>query len=122
MNGKWQDIETRSRELFEGSVDGIDGATRSRLTQARHAALAELDRPRLRLGAWLPAGAAAGAAMLAVMLWTQPGPAGGPATAVAASPADDFILLTEGEDLELFGEDIEFYAWAASLEAGNGQG
>ena len=53
-------IEARSRELFQESVDAMDMRLRSRLTQARHAALdaaaAGRRRPWLtRMGAWTPA-------------------------------------------------------------------
>ena len=117
-----KEIELRARQLFDDSVEQIDGPTRSRLTQARHAALAELDRPRARLGAWLPAGALAAAAVLAVALWTGPGPGVQPPSVLAAAPVDDFEILATGEDLDMLGEDAEFYAWAASAEAGNGIG
>jgi hypothetical protein len=113
-----QDIENRARELFDESVEGVDFATRSRLTQARHAALAELERPRFRLAPWLPAAAAATVAAIAVAVWLPQEQ--NPEAAVAA--VDDFEMLTLGEDLDMLGEDIEFYAWATSVEAGNGQG
>ena len=123
MDRNTTDIETRARELFDDSVERIDGATRSRLTQARHAALAELDRPRVPLGPWLPAGAAAVAAVVAVALWVGPDGAGTPGpTALATAPIDDFELLSAGEDLDMLGEDVEFYAWAASTDGGNGIG
>jgi hypothetical protein len=115
-----QDIESRARELFDESVEAVDFATRSRLTQARHAALAELERPRLRVATWLPAAAAAAVAAIAVALWIPQERGAGMEAAVAS--VDDFELLTLGEDLDMLGEDVEFYAWATSLEAGNGQG
>ena len=117
-----RNIKDKARSVFDQSVARIDGATRSRLTQARHAAVAELRRPAFRPASWLPAAAAAAAAVLAVMLWTQPGPGSVPAPVLAAAPVDDFEWITLGEDLDLLDEDVEFYAWAASAEAGNGQG
>jgi len=59
MQGKAR-FEARSRELFQESVDGMDMRLRSRLTQARHAALdaaaAAKRRPwLLRFGTWTPA-------------------------------------------------------------------
>lgn len=117
-----KDLESLARGVFDESVERIDGATRSRLTQARHAALAELERPRFRLAPWVPAGALAGAAVLAVMLWTQPGPGGAPESALAAVPADDFEMLTMGEDLDLLDEDVGFYAFVATADFINGQG
>lgn len=113
-----RDIEARARELFDDSVERIDGATRSRLSRARHAALAELERPGFRPGTWLPAGALAVALTLAVTLWIGPGPAVRSPPAFAPAPAEDFELLAAGEDLDMLGEEAEFYAWAAT--AGNG--
>ena len=39
-------LEARSRELFEESVERLGARKRSRLTQARHAALEELRQAR----------------------------------------------------------------------------
>ncbi len=122
VNDRDKDLESLARGVFDESVERLDGATRSRLTQARHAALAELARPRLRLATWVPAGALAGAAVLAVMLWTQPGPGNAPEPALAAVPADDFEMLTMGEDLDLLDEDVGFYAWVATADMANEQG
>ena len=62
-------VVQRARDLFERSVDGLDGATRSRLTGARHAALAAAASRR---SAWMrgfaPAGAVAAAAVLGIAL------------------------------------------------------
>ena len=118
VKGDRQDIEKRARELFDESVEAVDFATRSRLTQARQAALAELDRPRLRVAPWLPAAAAATVAAIAVAVWVPQERS----TDASVAAADDFELLTLGEDLDMLGEDVEFYAWAISNEAGNGQG
>lgn len=122
MNGKTSDIEARARELFDQSVERIDAPTQSRLTQARHAALAELERPAVHARRWLPAGALAAAAVLAVALWTGPGTRVGPQPALATASAEDLELLAFGDDLNMLGEDAEFYAWAASTAAGNGTG
>jgi hypothetical protein len=122
VKGNAENIETRARELFDDSVERIDGATRSRLTQARHAALAELDRPRLRLGHWVPVGALAAAAVLAVTLWTGTVPDEQALPVLAVAPAEDFEMLANGEDLDMLDEDVEFYAWAASADAGNAIG
>lgn len=71
MNERMQDFERRSREAFEESVASLDGATRSRLARARELALAEAKRGyRPRLSTWVPVGAAAAAAVMAVLLWT----------------------------------------------------
>ena len=92
---------------------GSTGARLSRLTQARHAALDQLQRP-VRQGwrVWIPAGAAAAVAVLAVMLWSGPG------TEIGPAQLDDHRrpgLLTDGESPDFMddGEDLEFYEWAA---------
>jgi len=113
-----RDFEARARELFDDSVERIDGVTRSRLSRARHAALAELERPGFRPGTWLPAGALAVALTLAVTLWIGPGPAVRAPPALVPAPAEDFELLAAGEDLDMLSEEAEFYAWATA--DGNG--
>jgi hypothetical protein len=40
-----QDLEKRTREVLEESTARLDGRTLSRLTQARHAALDQLQQP-----------------------------------------------------------------------------
>ena len=107
------DLERRAKRAFDDSVGAIDAATRSKLTQARHRALQELERNR-RSSWWLvpgrlaPAGALAAVALAALLLvWRGESP---PVTAGVAPVADLDILLGD-EDLEMLGEDLEFYAW-----------
>jgi len=112
------EFEARARAAFDASVAGIDGPTCSKLTQARHRALAEVAaRPRLRAG-WVPVGAVAAAAVLAVALSVGRGPMAPPGAApmLAAAPGEVFDLLAVADDLDLLAEDLEFYAWAAGLD------
>jgi Protein of unknown function (DUF3619) len=110
-------FEKRSRELLEESKARLDGRTLSRLTQARHAALGQLQRPARRgWHTFVPAGAAA-AAVLAVVMWVgRTGPEAQVAR-LAANPnaLDDMDLLgdTDAPDFVDDGEDLEFYEWAA---------
>jgi hypothetical protein len=104
------DFEKRTREILDESADRLDGRTRSRLTQARYAALAQLEQPaRHWWRGFVPAGAAAAVAVLAVVLWS-PNPPGQP-----AAPVDDMELLADADapDFVDGGEDLEFYEWAA---------
>jgi hypothetical protein len=104
-----QDFENRTREVLEESTARLDGRTLSRLTQARHAALEQARRPvRARWRLFVPAGAAATAAVLAVMLWT------GQQKAVVPGAAEDLEMLADS-DAPVFaeGDDLEFYEWAA---------
>jgi hypothetical protein len=124
-DGERTEIERRAREVFESSVENLDGETRSRLNRARQAALAEIRRGRgLRWQAWLPVAAAASVAMLAVVLWRWPGDTLGPtARGGDVAPAPEVVELL-GSDADLVTEDPEFYAWlsARGLLQANGSG
>jgi hypothetical protein len=107
------DFEQRARMAFDASVEGIDAQTRSQLNRARQAALAELERhERTGLRAWLPAGALAATAALALVLWQMPNDGSSPDD-VATSAAALAELPASDEDLDLVTEDPEFYAWSA---------
>jgi negative regulator of sigma E activity len=105
-------FESRSREILEESTAKLDGRTLSRLTQARHAALASAATPsRPRWMSFAPVGTAAAAAVLAVVLWTG----NRPNDPVQFAQVDDMELLADGEapDFTDVAEDLEFYEWAA---------
>ena len=125
---RWTETERRARELFDASVDGLDGETLSRLNRARHAALAEVDHARRSpWRAWVPAAAAASVAMLAVVLWRMPGDSADRSAASAeGTPAAEVVeLLATSEGIDVASEDPEFYAWLATRDeppAPNGAG
>lgn len=114
-------LEERSRTLFQDSVERIDMRTRSRLTQARHAALeaAERARPRawfMRMPVLTSAAGVAAAAVLGVSLWLH-----APAVhhgAVSADPAAfedlDIVAASDNtqDNVEMLQDDLDFYAWA----------
>lgn len=118
------EFERNARTVLEESVLRIDARTRSRLNQARHAAL-EAAQARSRVW-WrsltlMPAaGAAAAAVLVAVMLWHRP-PTGDLPVPDAQRPAvEDLDLLADSDGLELVeGGDGSFYEWAAA-ESDNG--
>lgn len=116
-----RELERKSRAAFDQSVDSLDAATRSRLTRARAAALEKLRHQRPAWSStWLPAGAAAAAALVAVMVWQGDEPAA-PRAGPAQIALEDLDIVAGLEDLEMFDEDEEFYAWAAD-EASEGVG
>ncbi|HMK86631.1 MAG TPA: hypothetical protein VK437_11790 [Steroidobacteraceae bacterium] len=114
-------LEERSRALFLESVDGLDMATRSRLTQARHAALAAHAARRpwiLRTPVLTSALGMSAAAVLGVTLWF-----GGPPGSHGSMPADnqstfedlDLVASSDegsGDAMEMLQDDLDFYAWA----------
>ena len=104
-----QDIEARSKVLFDASVEHLDGRTRSKLTQARTRALAEVERSRKR-PQWLgsaPVTALAAAVVVAVTIGLWPSSERQVDTTV---PFDDFDLVAGTESFEML-KDVEFYAW-----------
>jgi len=109
----------KAKTLFDQSVDGLDGETRSRLNQGRQRALAEVTAGGFRWMQWAPAGGLAAAAVLAVVIFT-----GNSRIAELEVPevaTDMEILLTE-DSLEMI-EDLEFYSWIDfDAETVNGDG
>jgi hypothetical protein len=120
-------LERHSRELLSASAEAVSGRVRSRLTQARHAALAELaagERPFRVPGRWLPAGALAAAAVLAIAVWIAR-PVAGPGLQLAdAMAAEDAEMLASTEGPDLYADDADFYEWAGSdaATAAGGEG
>jgi hypothetical protein len=122
------EFERNARVVLERSIARIDARTRSRLNQARQAALAaagERARPFWwRSTTLMPAtGAAAAALLIAVLLWHRE-----PAGIEMAMPegqrssVEDMDLLADSDALELIeGWDGPFYEWAASQSEGNAE-
>jgi hypothetical protein len=109
-------FEEHTKALFDESVGNIDGRTRSALSHARHAAMAEAEQSR-RTGwqIWGPlSGVAAAAFVLFVMLaplrMTQE------SAEVAMTPFDDFDIVAEADNIELM-KDLDFYVWLDSADA-----
>ena len=99
-------LEEKAKTLFDDSVAGLDGETRSRLNQGRQRALAELERSRPAWVQWMPAAGVTAAAVLAVVIWT-----GNPAPDVPVpAVADDIEILLDEDSLDML-EDLEFYSW-----------
>jgi hypothetical protein len=124
-----ESFEERSRALFQDSVDGLDFAMRSRLTQARKAAIeaaATSRRPWFsRLGVWSPAAGVTAAAVLGAFLWLG-SPMGQHAVTVADGQPnlEDLEIVASsdeagGDAMDMLQDDIEFYDWAD--KAGNSE-
>ncbi len=116
-------LQQRSRELFDTSVANQDARTRSRLNQARQAAL---DVARGSATAtpmrWLvPVGSAA--ALGLVVLTSVQFMRSGNETPVmeqpnaVASTVDDLEILTSSDELEML-QDVDFYAWLETQQEG----
>lgn len=120
------ELEERSRALFRHSVEGLDMRVRSRLTQARYAALdaaaVAARRPWfLRARVWTPAAGVTAAALLAAALWF-----GVPTNHPHAS-ADNQLNLEDldmvatsdgtGDSIEMLQNDLDFYDFADKAAA-----
>lgn len=108
-------FEARTRELFDTSVESLDGRTRSRLTQARHAAAEELSRQRAHpwRRSWIATSSATAAAFLAVWIGVR---SLGPAPETRELPFDEWEIVAESPNFDLL-RDVEFYAWVAEQPA-----
>ena len=100
-------FEEDLKETFDESVDALDAATLSRLNRSRHAALAELQKPRHQWSRWMPATGAVAAILVAVVVLQSP--VGVDDSADITSVTDMEILL--GEDSIEMLEELEFYSW-----------
>ena len=114
-------FEERAQALFHDSVAGVDFALRSRLTQARKAAIEAVSTGRpawfSRIAVLAPAGVTA-AAILGAFLWLG-SPLGQRAATVAdgRSNFEDMELVASvdegsGDAMDMLQDDIEFYDWA----------
>jgi hypothetical protein len=127
------DFERNARRVLEESLARIDARTRSRLNQARHAALeAALARRQRwwRSFTLMPAaGAMAAALLVAVMLWhREPSGVARPLFEGRAPVTEDMdlladsALLSDSDALDLMeGWDGSFYEWAAAQTDTNGE-
>jgi hypothetical protein len=116
-------FEERSRALFQDSVESLDMRMRSRLTQARSAALAAGGRRRpwyLSLTTMVPAAGVTAAAVLGVALWLG-SPLGHQAGTLAGAQSnlEDLELVASsdegaGDAMEMMQDDLDFYEFAAS--------
>jgi hypothetical protein len=114
-------FEERSRSLFQESVDGLDMRVRSRLTQARSAAIEAAEGHRswwLRWRMWTPAAGVTAAAILGVGLWLG-SPLSHQAATIANAPTnlEDLELVAAADEgssdaVEMLQDDIDFYEFA----------
>ncbi|HEV3179774.1 MAG TPA: hypothetical protein VGZ05_04855 [Steroidobacteraceae bacterium] len=127
LNETLTEFERNARAVLTQSVSRIDARTRSRLNQARQAAVAAAGARRRSLS-WrnltlMPVTGAAAAAVLVALLWHHE-PAGieMPMPEAQRSTVEDMDLLADNEALELIeGWDGPFYEWAAAQTEANAE-
>jgi hypothetical protein len=114
------EFERQARGALEESVLRIDARIRSRLNQARHAALEESSR---RPAFWrrftlMPAaGAVAAAVLVGFVLWPH-SPKSELPNGEGHATVEDMDLLADGDALDLVsdGSDGAFYEWAVDQQ------
>ncbi len=109
-------FEQRTRALLRDSALNLDGVTRSRLAQARAAALEQrARRPWFDFRYLAPAGAMA-AALLVTVLFVGHQDAPRSVNDSTGSALYDLDLLADADAYELSQEsDLEFIEWAAAM-------
>jgi hypothetical protein len=120
-------FEQKAQALLDESVTHASGHVRSRLNQARHAALAEIGTARRR-SFWRmpaimgPAGGVVAATVVAVLLMYRGGEHGLAASVGGQAGYEDIELLSDRDGLDLLENyDGSFYEWAATQdEEGDG--
>ena len=121
------EFERNARVVLDRSISRIDARTRSRLNQARQAAVAAATSRRrplwLRGPMLMPATGVAMALLVALVLWhREPSGVEMPITEAQSSSVEDMDLLADSEALDMLeGWDGPFYEWATSQTDGNGE-
>ena len=125
MNDTNSEFEKRTRELLADSVQRVDGRIRSRLNQARHAAIEEAAKrrsPWRRFSLMPAAGAVAAAVLVAFVLWPHShwGDSGTESSGHAG--VEDLDLLADSDALDLVSDETDtgqFYEWAVEQSDSN---
>ena len=125
MNDTHSEFEKRTRELLVDSVQRVDGRIRSRLNQARHAAIEEAGkRPSMwaRFSLMPAVGAVAAAMLVAFVLWPH-SHRGDPGTEGSGrAGVEDLDLLADSDALDLVSDETDtgqFYEWAVDQSDSN---
>jgi hypothetical protein len=100
-------FERRARQALDESVEHLDASTRSKLTQARYAAVAAAGTKRRRWQWLVPAGSLATAAAVAVLVIASRAPIQGHET---GGSLEDLEIVAQDENMDML-QDVDFYAW-----------
>jgi hypothetical protein len=125
MNDTNSEFEKRTRELLADSVQRVDGRIRSRLNQARHAAIEEATRrPSVwrRFSLMPAAGAVAAAVLVAFVLWPHSHRGDSGTEGSGRAGVEDLDLLADSDALDLVSDETDtgqFYEWAVDQSDSN---
>jgi len=125
MNDTNSEFEKRTRELLADSVQRVDGRIRSRLNQARHAAIEEATKhPSVwrRFSLMPAAGAVAAAVLVAFVLWPHSHRGDSGTEGSGRAGMEDLDLLADSDALDLVSDEMDpgqFYEWAVDQSDSN---
>ena len=125
MNDTNSEFEKRTRELLADSVQRVDGRIRSRLNQARHAAIEEATkRPSVwrRFSLMPAAGAVAAAVLVAFVLLPHSHRGDSGTEGSGRAGMEDLDLLADSDALDLVSDETDtgqFYEWAVDQSDSN---
>jgi len=125
MNDTNNEFEKRTRELLADSVQRVDGRIRSRLNQARHAAVEEATkRPSVwrRFSLMPAAGAVAATVLVAFVLWPHSHRGDSGSEGSGRAGMEDLDLLADSDALDLVSDETDtgqFYEWAVDQSDSN---
>ena len=125
MNDTNSEFEKRTRELLADSVERVDGRIRSRLNQARHAAIEEATKrpsPWGRFSLMPAAGAVAAAVLVAFVLWPHSHRGDSVTEGGGRASVEDLDLLADSDALDLVSDETDtgqFYEWAVDQADSN---
>lgn len=97
------------RSELEASLEAIDASTQSRITQARHQALAG-NSPGFDLNSWIPFGALATLCLVLLVISITP-----ETNMEQEATIEEIEMLSNLDELELL-EDLDFYEWLDEYE------
>ena len=116
------EFERRTRQLLQDSIEALPAATRSRLTRARHAALASRPSWTSRLSwHWMPAGASVLAVAAVALFMALPHGESPAVNPLANATPEDIEMLADSDAVQLGREDdldYDFYEWAVGEATG----
>jgi len=104
-------IEQRTRQLFDEGVASLDAHTLSRLNQARHKALDIARKDRVVMPRWLMrAGSVAAIALVAAVSFQYMHASQHSELNASVNAMEDMEIIASSEELDLL-QDVDFYDW-----------
>ena len=106
-------LKTITKQELDQRADQLTGQVRSRLSQARYAAINSASSRKKKQSPWAWGGVAMAASITLIVLVWQPWSS---IPTIDVFAFEDMELMLSGDELELY-EDLDFIAWLNEIEA-----